>query len=100
MERASWLTGAVPVLVSERVRLVEAPRVVFGNARAAEVIWRCDCAPVPVRFATRGRLVSEVAMLTEPMRAPGCVGLKVTCKVQIAEGASWDPVAGQSPVTV
>ena len=87
-------------MASERVRLAEAPTAVFAKARLDGVVWRCDCAPVPVRFARRGRLVSEVAMLTAPVRAPVCVGLKVTCRVQLAEDASWVPAAGQSPATV
>jgi hypothetical protein len=97
---ASWFTGAVPVLASEKIRLAEAPTVLFPNARLEGVTWRCDWAPVPVRFATSGKLVSDVAMLTAPVRVPGREGVKVICRVQLAVGASWDPAAGQLPATV
>ena len=57
MERAMRLTGAVPVFASESVRLAEAPTVVLAKARPEGATWRCDCAPMPVRFAVSGRVV-------------------------------------------
>ena len=88
------------MLATDRVRLDEVPTAMFAKARLEGVVWRCDCDPVPVRFATRGRLVSEVEMLTAPVRTPVCAGLKTTSMVQLAEEASCVPAEGQSPVRV
>ena len=87
-------------MASERVRFAEAPTVVLGKVRPTGVTCRCDWLPVPERFAMSGNDVREVAMLTAPVRMPVCDGVKVTCRVQLAEGWSCAPGTGQLPATV
>lgn len=99
MKNAIRFTGAVPVFASKSVKLAEAPTVVLAKVRLEGLTWRYDCAPMPVKFAVSGRVVSEVAMATVPVRVPACNGVNVTRRLQLAAEESCAPAAGQLPET-
>ena len=56
--------------------------------------------PVPVRGALMGRVESEVAKETVPVRVPVWAGVKVICSVQLVAGARVLLEVGQVPVAV
>jgi hypothetical protein len=95
--RARLLTAAVPVLVRVMVWFAEAPRAMLPKLRAEGVICRCDWMPMPVSGTLMGRVESEVAMATVPVRVPVWVGVKVICSVHVVLGARV-LLMGQSPV--
>src|ERR1700677_2994817 len=99
MARVRAVRAAGPVLVTVTVWLAEAPRAMLPKLRLLGVICRCDWMPMPVRGAAMGRVDSDVAMLTLPVRVPDWVGLKATWRVQLVVGARALPGVGQSPVT-
>src|SRR3979490_2888149 len=100
MVRARLLTGAVPVLVSVRVRLAEAPMAMLPKLRAEGAMTRCDGTPRPVRGALMERLEREVSMARVLVRVPMAVGVKVICSMQLAAGARVLPGVGQVPAAV
>src|SRR5271155_5705943 len=91
-------TSAVPVLARVTVRLAEAPMARLLKLSAEGVICRWDWMPMPVSGALMGRVESEVAMETSPVRVPVWVGVKVICSVQLVAGARVLPEVGQVPV--
>ena len=86
-------------MVKVRVRLAEAPMAMLPKLSVEGVICRCDWMPVPVRVALMGRVESEVAMETLPLRVPVWVGVKVICSVQLVAGVRV-LLVGQLPVAV
>jgi hypothetical protein len=98
--KATLVTGAVPVLMSVRVWFEEAPTAMLPKLRAEGVTCRCDWMPMPVSVALMGRVESEVAMETVPVRVPVCFGAKVICSVQLVAGARVLLGEGQVPVAV
>src|SRR5580698_7837610 len=100
MEKMRLVMGEVPVLARVKVRLVELPRGVSPKARLVGVICRWDWLPMPVSAAVRGRVEREVERLRVPGRVPVWVGVKVTLRAQVAEGARTPPGVGQVPVVV
>src|SRR5271154_4701419 len=99
MLKARLVTGAVPVLVRVRAWLAETPMAMLPKLSAEGVICRCDWMPMPVSGTLMGRVESDVAMETVPVRWPVCVGVKVICSVQLVAGARV-LLAGQVPVEV
>jgi len=100
MLRTMLVTGAVPVLLSNRERLAEAARAMLPKLSVEGVICRWDCAPIPLRSALKESVESEVVTLTEPGRVPMAAGVKVIWRLQVVLGARVFPGLGQVPVAV
>ncbi len=97
---AILLTSAVPVLLRVSVRFAEEPSAMLPKFNVVGETTRWGCAPIPVNAAVSGSVVEEVAMESVPDRTPTCVGVNVTCTVQLVLGASAALGAGQSPPAV
>ncbi len=89
------VSSAVPLLVSEMVFAAEAvPTVV--EEKLSEVGLRVTfgavaAVAVPVRETVWGEPEALSAMLSDPVRAPDAVGLKVTAMEQLAAAARLVP---------
>src|SRR4029077_20493975 len=96
MERA-----ALPLLVSVTgCDALEVPTVWLEKVRvvgAKVTAGLLEPAPVPVRAALCGLPLALSVMFSEPGRVPLVVGVKVTLMVQLALGASVEPLLKAPP---
>jgi len=98
MEVTIPVTEAEPVLRRVMVRIAGEAMSMLPKASAPGVIWSCARTAVPVSETVRERVVALVERLRVPVRVPAMVGVKVTCKVQLAAAARVEPVAGHVPL--
>ena len=80
------------------VRLEDAPMLVGPKLMLAGDICMCDWMPAPVSATVRGAAAEGLTMESVPVREPVCVGVKMTCAVQLAPAASVDAAGGHVPL--
>ena len=88
------LSGAVPVLATLTLRLVDEPSVTDPKSRLAGSNVTDGKVPVPSRTTVRGLPGASLVTTIWPVRRPAACGLKTTLIVQKAPAARVEPQVG------